>query len=249
MEYDEFKQIALELVDEMQKNGATIRLLGAVAFSLHCPKFNKFQSQSNRYFTDLDFAGYFHQATVIRQILEDKGFIEDREVAVVYANSRLIYNNHETGLHIDVFLDKLEFCHTISWKGILELDFPTLPLAELLLEKMQIIKINEKDIIDTLMLLREHSIGDNDQDTINGKRISKMLANDWGFWRTVTMNLQKVVSIGSGYPWLEQEDLGIIQERIKQLRGLIDSAPKSTSWKIRNKIGDRVKWYKEVGEL
>ena len=108
MEYEEFKQAALTLVDEMQNRGATIRLLGAVAFSLHCPKYNSFHSQSHRFFTDLDFAGYFHESTSIRQILEEKGFVEDRDVAVVYANSRLIYNNPETGLHVDIFFDKLQ---------------------------------------------------------------------------------------------------------------------------------------------
>lgn len=249
MEYEEFKQTALALVDEMQNHGATIRLLGAVAFSLHCPKYNSFHSQSNRFFTDLDFAGYFHESTIIRQLLEEKGFIEDRDVAVVYAHSRLIYNNPENMLHVDIFFDKLDFCHIIPWEGILDLDSPTIPLAELLLEKMQIVKINEKDIIDTLMLLREHPIGNNDHETINGTRISSMLSKDWGFWRTVTMNLQKVIRLGSEYSWLKREDFDIIQGRIIELQKIIDSTPKTPGWKIRSKIGDRLKWYKEVGEL
>ena len=75
------------------------------------------------------------------------------------------------GIHTDIFFDKLSFCHEIAWKNRLEDDNPTIPLAEMLLEKMQIVKINEKDIIDTIMLLLEHPLGDRDQETINITRI------------------------------------------------------------------------------
>ena len=89
-------------------------------------------------------------------------------------------------------MDKLDFCHPIPWKGRLEVDNPTIPLAELLLEKMQIVKINEKDIIDTIMLLLEHEICGDDEDHINSQHVAKLCAGEWGLWRTTTMNLEKV---------------------------------------------------------
>ena len=89
-------------------------------------------------------------------------------------------------------MDRLDFCHPIPWKGRLEVDSPTLPLAELMLEKMQIVKINEKDIIDSVMLLREHELADDDDDHINARRIAELGAGEWGLWRTTTMNLEKV---------------------------------------------------------
>jgi hypothetical protein len=129
----------------------------------------------------------------------------------------------------------------------LEVDSPT--ICELLLEKMQIVQINPKDIIDTLMLLREHELGNSDIDTINAKRIASMCARDWGLWRTVTMNLKKVVEISAGYTWLAKDDRDVIVTKVEQLVKLINDEPKSTAWKARNKIGDRVKWYKEVHEV
>src|SRR4030065_1536404 len=162
MEDKEYIQYANEIVDEGNNRGILLRLLGSVAFSIHCPMYSKFQEKAQRNFTDLDFAAYISHSRPIRNILEAKGFIEDRETAFAYARSRLIYAHPNTGLHIDVFIDKLDFCHQIPWAGRLEVDNPTIPLAELFLEKMQIVHLNEKDVVDTIMLIREHSIGDGD---------------------------------------------------------------------------------------
>jgi hypothetical protein len=69
----------------------------------------------------------------------------------------------------------------------------------MLLEKMQIVQINEKDVIDTIMLLLEHPLGDIDKETINIKRVAELCAADWGLWRTLTMNLGKVRTLSQGY--------------------------------------------------
>jgi hypothetical protein len=249
MDDKEFIGYANNIVAEAQNQGAVIRLLGAVAFNIHCPAYGHFQQEAKRHFTDLDFAAYFNHSDAIRKAFLKLGFQEDREVAVVYARQRLIFFKPGTELHVDIFFDKLDFCHPIPWQGRLEVDNPTIPLAELLLEKMQIVQINPKDIIDTVMLLREHPLNSNDNETINADRISSMCAKDWGLWRTVTMNLQKTSQISEGYDWLAREDRAVVVERVDQLLKMINDRPKSTAWNFRNKIGDKVKWYKEVHEV
>jgi len=249
MEQQEFIDHAHKMVDLGQKQGATLRLLGAVAFNIHCPAYGSFQAKANRQFTDLDFAAYFKDNEPIRNLFEELEFEEDREVAVVYARHRLVFNHLKSPLHIDIFFDKLDFCHPIPWTKRLEIDSPTIPLAELLLEKMQIFTLNEKDVIDSLMLLREHSLYNGDSDTINSTRIAELCAQDWGLWRTVTMNLRKISDLSLKYAWLEEDDRQVINERINDLLQIIDNQPKNTKWNIRNKIGDRVKWYKEVHEV
>ena len=249
MEQQEFIINANRIVDEAQKQGAMLRLLGAVAFNIHCPTYNSFQEKANRYFTDLDFAAYFNHNDPIRKVFEKLGFTEDREVAVVYARQRLVFDSMDSGLHIDIFFDKLDFCHPIPWARRLEVDSPTIPLAELLLEKMQIIQLNEKDVIDTLMLVCEHAMNNGDRETINSARIALMCAKDWGLWRTITMNLRKVQDLSLNYSWLAADDRKLIVERIDELLQTIDKEPKSTAWNLRSKLGDRVKWYKEVHEI
>jgi hypothetical protein len=114
---------------------------------------------------------------------------------------------------------------------------------------MQIAQINEKDLIDTIMLLREHTIGENDQETINAGIICSLLGNDWGFWRTVTGNLKLTGEYLDQYPQLTAEDRHIVRERIADLLKRIDAAPKTPRWKLRSRVGERVKWYKDVEEL
>jgi predicted SPOUT superfamily RNA methylase MTH1 len=138
--------------------------------------------------------------------------------------------------------------HVIEFKGRLEQDYPTIPLAELLLEKMQIVKINEKDIKDTTLLLKTHDIGDTDKDTINTVRIAKVLKEDWGFYYTVTNNLDKVRTRKDEYDWLSQNDRELIGTKIDKLCSIIEAEPKSTGWKLRARIGTKKKWYTDVDE-
>ena len=105
---------------------------------------------------------------------------------------RSIFIDPSSRIHVDVFYDRLEFCHIIPLAGRLEADRPTIPIAELLLSKLQIVRINDKDIIDIVLLLLDHPIGSSDADSIDMGRIARLCADDWGLWRTLTQNLAKV---------------------------------------------------------
>ncbi len=177
------------------------------------------------------------------------GYVDNQEVFIVSGGERSIFDRAEIGLHIDIFWEKLDFCHVIRWTGRLEVDSPSIPLAEMLLEKMQIVQINEKDIIDTIMLLLEHPLGDIDQETINIKRVAELCAADWGLWRTTTMNLGKVRVIAQGYEQLTPEQKSTIDAQVQKTLVRIEAEPKSMAWRLRSRVGDRVKWYKDVDEV
>jgi len=114
---------------------------------------------------------------------------------------------------------------------------------------MQIVQINEKDIIDTIVLLREHELGASDADErVNISYISDLLSKDWGFCYTVTRNLELTSSFLAKYPALTQEDVSKVRTRITELINRIESQPKSTAWKLRARIGVRRRWYREVDE-
>ena len=161
--------------------------------------------------------------------------------------SRLIFFDPNTeGLHTDVFFDKLEFCHDIPFKGRLEVDYPTLPLAELLLEKLQIVQINEKDIVDIIMLTREHDMGSSDKEVINADRIAKLLSEEWGFYYTATTNLKKVRDeFLPTYTALGEDDRSDVAKKITLLLDRIENEPKSMSWKVRARVGASRKWYRD----
>jgi hypothetical protein len=226
-----------------------MRLIGALAFRTHCPKYGYIQDALGRVFTDIDFGTYTQCLKDVVRLLPELGYEEDKVVSQLFGEGRMLFHDPKYGRHIDVFINKLEFCHVLPLIGRLEAETLTLPLAELILEKMQIVQINEKDLIDTIMLVREHPIGDSDKETINADVISKLLANDWGFWRTVTANLALTVEMLDRYPQLTAEDRTVVHQRIDQLRKRIDDAPKTLRWKVRSSVGEKVKWYKDVEEL
>lgn len=244
-----FENELQRVLDASEHAGVILRVIGSLAFQMHCPQFGYLQAAMGRAYTDIDFAGYRNQSKEVRVLMAGLGYDEEREVFIVSEGNRAIFNNPKNGLHIDVFYDKLDFCHEISWLGRLEVDKPTIPLAEMVLEKMQIVKINEKDVIDTIMLLLEHPLGDNDNGNINIARIAMLCAKDWGLWRTTTMNLDKVKRLAQTYPQLTDEHKAHVARQVDQILQRIEAEPKPMQWRLRARVGDRVKWYKDVDEV
>lgn len=248
-ERERFENEVRRIVEAGNAAGVTLRLLGSLAFQFHCPEFGFLQEKMGRAYTDIDFAGYGREAKNVRALMAGLGYSEDKEVWVVSEGGRAIFNHTALDLHVDVFYEKLDFCHVIPWAGRLEQDSPTIPLAELLLEKMQIVQINEKDVIDTIMLLLEHPLGESDRETINMKRVAKLCSEEWGLWRTATMNLNKVRQLAAGYPQLSDKQKTDVAVQVEGAIAHIEAAPKSMAWRMRARVGDRVKWYKDVDEV
>lgn len=248
-ERQRFEDEVRRILDAAAQADVVLRLLGSLAFQVHCPRFGGLQAKMGRAYTDIDFASYSKQSKPVRELLEQLGYQENREIYVVTEGTRAIFENPSSKMHVDVFYEKLDFCHVIPWNGRLEADSPTIPLAELLLEKMQIVQINEKDVIDTIMLLLEHPVGASDDETINLDRVSALCAGDWGLWRTVTMNLDKVRQLAPKYDQLEAAQKARVTEQVEAALARIDAEPKSMAWRLRSRVGDRVKWYKDVDEV
>lgn len=248
-EREKFENEVKRITEAAKQAGLMLRLLGSLAFQVHCPQYGFLQAKLGRAYTDIDFAGYAKQAKQVRELLAGLGYLEDREIFVVTEGSRAIFENPTNGLHVDVFYDKLDFCHVIHWNGRLEADWPTIPLAEMLLEKMQIVKINEKDLIDTIMLFLEHPLGEIDSETINIAQVARLCATDWGLWRTTSMNLNKVRQIAETYPQLAPEDKAKVAAQVGTALTRLETEPKSLAWRLRARVGDRIKWYKDVDEV
>jgi len=248
-ERDKFENELKRIVEASGQAGVILRVIGSLAFQIHCPKYGYLQQAMGRAYTDIDFAAYGRQTTAVRALLQKLGYTDNREVFIVSGGGRAIFDREEIGLHVDIFYEKLDFCHVIRWDGRLEVDSPSIPLAEMLLEKMQIVEINEKDVIDTIMLLMEHPLGDIDQETINIGRVAQLCANDWGLWRTTTMNLNKVRSLAHGYKQLTAREKSHVEEQVGAALKRIEAEPKAMAWRLRDRVGDRVKWYKDVDDV
>jgi hypothetical protein len=247
--HSDFLEEVNRIMDAAKAEAVLLRLLGALAFHVHCPKFSYMQEMLGRTFTDIDFASYRKESSRITKLFTELGYQYDVRVRALFGSRLVFFDTSGTSRHCDVFLDKLEFCHDVVFEDRLEVDYPTVPLAELLLEKMQIVKLNQKDVIDTIMLLREHQVGGSDDETINGDYIARLTARDWGLWKTFTINLENVGKIAQTFEKLSEEDERDLNSKITAIRARIENEPKTRGWKIRSQIGERKKWYRDVDEF
>ena len=144
---------------------------------------------------------------------------------------------------IDIFLDVFDMCHKIDLKDRLTLDPLTITLADLLATKLQIFKTNEKDFKDITAMLLDHEVADTDgPDVINGKRIASLSADDWGIYKTFTIVLDNTALMLDKFE-LAPNDKEIVKQRLQRIRQMMETEPKSMSWKMRAKVGEKKKWY------
>ena len=237
------------IVNAADGAGVPVRVLGSIGVALHCPDAAALLPSFERTYADIDLVAYRRGAKALSGILTGLGYRDDREVYIASEGARSIFDDAARRIHLDVFYDRLEFCHVIPLGGRLEADRPTIPLAELLLSKLQIVKINEKDIVDTILLLLDHPLASGDADVIDAGRIAALTAADWGLWRTLTQNLEKVAAMAAAYPQLDDDQRARAVGAATNLKARIDAEPKPMTWRMRDRVGDRRQWWTDVDEI
>lgn len=242
-----FREEAWRVVDYAKDRGLTLRVLGALAFRIHCSQWTPLHVALGRVITDIDFIAYGENRKTVIKLLKKLGYVMNRDqLRLMRLYRRYMLDDPTNNRHIDLFFDRLDYCHTIELQDRLEIDYPTISLADLMLEKLQIVELNEKDVIDVIVLLREHEIGDRDEETINSGYISELLATDWGFYYTATTNLKKIQEYLLNHKTMMEIDKKIVGTKINQLCERIEETPKSKKWKMRATVGTKRKWYKDV---
>jgi Uncharacterised nucleotidyltransferase len=227
------------------KAGVPLRLLGGVAIRLRARELPTALDRADK---DLDFAVTRKGASAADQILREAGYQPNVSFNTMHARERGLYFDEDHGRQVDLFVHVFRMCHEITLGDRLEINSSTVPLAELLLTKLQIIEVNEKDIRDTLLLLHGHEVAEHDDDAVNGARIAELCATDWGLWRTITANLERCRGHVGDYQLVE-EDRTRVTGRLDELLERIEIEPKSRRWKLRSKIGERKRWYELPEEV
>jgi hypothetical protein len=222
-----------------QSENTTLALLGGVAVRLLAPDV---PAALDREYKDLDFAVPKGGGGGAARLLSATGYAAEASFNAMNGNERLLFHDLEHARQVDVFVGSFRMCHVIPLGDRLAPGETTVPLAELLLTKLQIVELNEKDVRDTLLLFHGHEISDHDDQGVNGPRVAEMCAGDWGLWRTITQNLASCREQLANY-MLSDGDRGRISGRLDAILQRIEDAPKSRGWKLRARIGDRKRWY------
>lgn len=229
-----------QAVAAAEEQGVHLRLLGGIAVKAVCPSAADITLPPDG--LDLDLAIYGRQRRELDKVLEGVGYEPHRRFNALYGHRRLKYSESEQGLTLDVFVDTFHMCHQLPFANRLELHDETLPLADLLLSKLQIVQMGEKDLRDIYAILYDYELGaGSEADRVDTDFITSICGDDWGWYKTVTLNIEK--SIDLAHDFLPDQQTEVYTSRAGQLREIVESAPKSLRWQARARIGEARRWY------
>jgi hypothetical protein len=237
---------AVRVAEEAEREGVDLRLLGGVAIKVRAQ--DGLQPAFEREYADLDWIIPKGKSSQAQKFFESLGYVPQTRFNTMYGRERLLYFDEEHDRQVDVLVGTFRMSHEIPFGKRMTLEPVTVPLAELLLTKLQIIELNEKDVRDTFALLHDHPVGEEDGESVNAAHIAKLCSSDWGLWRTFTANLEALNGHLKRYE-LPDEGKERISERVKALLQRIEGEPKTFGWKMRAKIGDRKRWYELPEEV
>ena len=228
--------------------GIPARLIGGVAIWVRASPAAR--AALGRDYPDIDLVAHKRQSRALRTVLEDGGYQPERVFNATHGARRLLYHSPDGRWQVDVFLDTFEMSHTLDLGARLDTEPETLAATELLLTKLQIAEVNAKDISDTAMLLWDHEPvpGADGPQRLNLAQLARVCGADWGLYTTVTDNLA-ACSSQLGQLVADESARATIQERIEIIRKGLDAAPKSLAWRMRAKVGRRVRWYELPEEV
>ena len=264
-----FLKEAQEIVEKAMEEGLTMRILGGLAIAIHSQDQKEFAVKLGRTgtgvikgqeYSDIDLIAYRSQRDRIKEFFEKLGYAKRRATLSTAASERQIYYHPKGWFYVDVFFDRLLVAnHPVDFRGRLELDYPTITVTDMLLEKIQMWEaFSVKDLKDCLLLLKAHTVGDGaGKEQIDAAYIAKILAQDWGFWYTATTNLKKLRKFMAELDTLGKEaeiepsqvdrkDREEIIKKVDSLLERIEKEPKTLGWRMRAKIGTKKKWNNPV---
>jgi hypothetical protein len=233
---------AARLAEAARAAGLPLVLIGGVAIWMRCPSARS--GPLTRSYGDIDFAGRSSDRRAITAFIEEHGYTADRMFNAIHGATRLNYHDPVHGRPIDVLLDRFVMAHELDLRGALGTGALTLPLADLLLTKLQVVNLNRKDLVDILALLLDHPLGAGEIDV---DRILEVTRSDWGFEHTIHRTLTTLREQIAEFE-LDVAAVGVISERAAELDATLDAAPKTLAWKMRARVGERVRWYQEPEE-
>ena len=244
------KDLILEVkrvIQQAETGGVRLRVLGGLAVYLYSPSADTHPALKRSY-ADMDLVGLGRQGRQISDLLVGLGYESNKRFNALHGETRLIFYDTENNRQVDIFLDHFQMCHTLDLRQRLLDGYLSLPLADLLITKLQIRELNAKDLQDTLVLLLDHEPGTGEcLEWIDLSYLGRLVRNDWGLFTTLSDNLERARQAAPEY--LSTAEAALVQGRIDKILGEMQAVPKSVRWKMRARIGRRMEWYELPEEV
>jgi hypothetical protein len=239
---------AHRLADSLAGAGIRARLVGGCGVALHAHR--PIPSALQRTYGDLDYVVRRSEAGAYRRLLEREGYEPNVRFNNINGHRRLLHLDPYNGRQVDTFVGSFHMCHDLDLDDRLPAAGFSLAPADLLLTKLQVVEINDKDLVDTVLLLSEHPVGGADPEVIDQGRLGQVAGSDWGWYTTLADNLERLGDRTRAFHDLDEEMRELVLGRVRDVRSVIDTAPKTMGWRVRARVGRRIAWHElpeEVG--
>ncbi len=238
---------ARRLIGTTDAAGLRVRVLGGGAFGLHIH--GDLPDTLRRTYGDLDVAVTAQHAQRLARLLPELGYAPDERFNALHGERRFLFKDLAHDRKLDVFIGAFSMCHKMDLEGRLPAEGLTLQVTDLLLTKLQIVELNNKDARDVLGLLLEHDVCPAAAgDVVGLDRIGSVCGADWGWYTTIGDNLERLKEAAGRF--LEPEAAAPVRARCEAIEAKLETCPKSLGWRMRARVGRRVEWYmlpEEVG--
>ena len=218
------------------------KLLGGAGIHLHSPSAGK--PPLKRKYGDLDYAIPKRDRKAVLEFFPSLGYEANERFNLMQGDRRLYFYDVAHSRQVDIFIDVIKMSHVIDLRGRLDGAGPCATPSDLLLSKLQIFEANRKDLVDLTALLLDHPIAEHDDEAINKAYVARVAAADWGMYRTLQLNIEKLRATLE-----ELVDRGLVRSRLDELWAAVDEQPKPIAWKLRAQVGDRKRWYELPEEV
>jgi hypothetical protein len=254
---------ARTIVDHGNEAGVVVRLTGGLAVRHYAIDLEF----AEREYSDIDLIGFKRQVSEIGEVFRDLGYVENKHVSMATGNGQLQFFMPETGPkrtqsdralpvltetppsdHIDVFLDAMRMDHDLDFRDRLEINTYAIDPADLFLSKLQIVNLNEKDVHDVTTLVKDVYVDFQPHPgVLDLQHVAEVCAADWGLYIDVMNNIDTVVENLDDYD-LSPRDAARVRRTLELAQDMMTEQAKTLRWRLRARIGKRVRWYSEVEE-
>ena len=220
-----------------------VKLMGGAGIHLHSPSAHR--PPLKRKYGDLDYAIPKRDRKAVLAFFPSLGYEANDRFNLMQGDRRLYFFDNAHGRQVDVFVDLIRMSHVIDLRGRLDHEGPCASPSDLLLSKLQIYEMNHKDLVDLTALLLDHPVAGNSDEAIDAAYIARLLAEEWGFYRTLQVNIEKLSST------LDELDVDreLVRSRLAEIWQAVEAQPKPLAWRLRAQIGDRKRWYELPEEV
>jgi hypothetical protein len=225
------------LIEAAAAEGVPMRLLGGLGVYAVAPSARR--PPLARPYRDIDLAVPAKRGPAASRVLEAAGVVPERHFNALHGARRMIFSSPD-GYDVDVLIGRFEMAHGLDLEDGFADDDTSIAPTDLLLTKLQIVRIEPKDLADAVALVLDVPPGSG-AGSIDLARFVAPLVDDWGFFHTVESNLPRVAALADER--LDDATASVVRERVGDLKAAMDSTPKSLRWRVRSRVGERVVWY------